>query len=99
MTEFFHGLAIILGLLLIWAAVSAVNATLNTLYYFIRDHHWSWKWWLQIFRETFPILTKPFFTSSSSSSRSSGSSSSRSSGNSKGFGGGSSRGGGSGRSF
>ena len=29
---------------------SLINATLNTLYYFIRDKHWSWKWWFEIFK-------------------------------------------------
>ena len=70
---------------------SLINATLNTLYYYIRDKHWSWKWWFEIFKYGLSFL-RIFIPTGSSSSRSS-------SGKSKGFGGGSSRGGGSGRRF
>ena len=79
-------------LLLIIAGIvifSLINATLNTLYYFIRDKHWSWKWWLEIFKYGLSFLRIFIPTGSSRSS----------SRKSKGFGGGSSRGGGSGRSF
>ena len=75
---------------------SLINATLNTLYYFIRDKHWSWKWWFEIFKYGLSFL-RIFIPSGSCAGRSSSSRSS--SGKSKGFGGGSSRGGGSGRSF
>jgi len=70
---------------------SLINATLNTLYYFIRDKHWSWKWWLEIFKYGLSIL-RVIIPRGSSSSSSSFRKSSR-------FGGGSSRGGGSGRRF
>ncbi len=81
-------------LLIIIAAIvifSLINATLNTLYYFIRDKHWSWKWWLEIFKYGLSFLR--ILIPTGSSSRRSSSSKSRH------FGGGSSRGGGSGRSF
>ena len=84
-------------LLLIIAGIiifSLINATLNTLYYFIRDKHWSWKWWLEIFKYGLSFL-RIFIPTGSSRSSSSRSSSRKN----KGFGGGSSRGGGSGRSF
>ena len=83
-------LLIIVGIVIF----SLINATLNTLYYFIRDKHWSWKWWLEIFKYglSFLRILIPTGSSRSSSSRSS-------SRKNKGFGGGSSRGGGSGRSF
>ena len=75
---------------------SLINATLNTLYYCIRDKHWSWKWWFEIFKYGLSFL-RIFIPSGSSSGRSSSSHSS--SGKSDSFGGGSSRGGGSGRDF
>ena len=63
-------------LLLVIAGIvifSLINATLNTLYYFIRDKHWSWKWWLEIFKYglSFLRIFIPTGSSRSSSSRSS----------------------------
>ena len=95
MAEFLVSLVVLLKLLFVLVAFSALNATLNTLYYWIRDHHWSWKWWLFVFRDAFHLIGAPLSFLSSSSSSSSHSSS----GKSKDFKGGSSRGGGSGRSF
>ena len=95
----------IIPILLIIAAgiviFSLINATLNTLYYFIRDKHWSWKWWFEIFKYGLSFLRLFIPTGSSSGPSSSRRSSSgrSSSAKTKGFGGGSSRGGGSGRSF
>ena len=92
MAEFLVSLVVLLKLLFVLVAFSALNATLNTLYYWIRDHHWSWKWWLFVFKDAFHLIGMPLIFSSSSSRHSS-------SGKSKDFRGGSSRGGGSGRSF
>ncbi|MBR5288246.1 MAG: hypothetical protein IKU34_06605 [Clostridia bacterium] len=98
MVEFLESLYILLIVLAGLSVIAVVYATLNTLYYFIRDGHWSWKWWLSVLRDSFGFIfrTLNFFGSGHSSS---GKSSGGSSGKSSGFGGGSSRGGGSGRSF